>query len=716
VANVGHATLTIIPSAKGFSRALSGEIDGDLDRSGRDGGKRFGGGMMAGLAGGLAGLGATVAAAVGVDFFKGAIEEASGLGESLNALNVVYGANAAGIADLGKKAADSLGLSNLEFNNLAVRFSSFADTIAGPGGNVVGTLEDLTGRAADFASVMNLDVAQAAELFQSGLAGETEPLRAFGIDLSAAAVETYALANGIASSAGSMTEAQKVQARYGLLMQSTSKTAGDFANTSGSLANQQRILGARWDNLTATIGQALLPAVTGLVSGLNGLLPVLGSVGGGIGAIYDLVVKGDFTGRFREIFGVEEDAPIVGQILAVRDAVVGFFASLTSGQGSVGGISAVLGSLGALVTGTLLPAFSSIASTFVGTVLPIAMQLWGFFQATAIPVFHSVVGIITGTVIPAVASLATWFANDLYPKIAAIVAEVSARLQPVLTAVSGFITGTVIPVVQQIAAKFREWLPTIQAVIGAVVTIIGWVVKFASTILGTVIPPILSFAGFLIRNVVSAITTVIGWVVNIIGAIVDFGGAIGDAIGAVGRFASSVGEAVGSALDWFRDLPGMVLGAVGSLGSTLFSAGADLIQGLINGVASMAGRIASAAMDVVRDAVEGVKDFLGINSPSRLFMEIGGYVGEGMALGVASQTDAVHAAVNGLAPTTAPAFPAPAIAAPAGTYGAVSAPGTARGGLVINGDVYTHDLDEFVRRVETKQQDAAVLFELTGVL
>jgi len=200
-------------------------------------------------------------ATVGVKVLKDSVAEASNLNESLNAVQVTFGKNAKGIMALGENAAKALGLSKTEFNGLAVRFSNFAQTVAGKGGDVVGTMDDLTTRASDFASVMNLDVSQAAELFQSGLAGETEPLRQYGIDLSAAAVQAHALAKGIWNGKGEMTEAQKVQARYSLLMKSTNKTAGDFANTSDSLANRQRIANAQWKNAKASIGQALLPVM-----------------------------------------------------------------------------------------------------------------------------------------------------------------------------------------------------------------------------------------------------------------------------------------------------------------------------------------------------------------------------------------------------------------------------------------------------------------------
>ena len=207
-----------------------------------------------------------------VNFAKSAVSAASDLGESINAVNVTFGEASAGILALGENAATAVGLSQREFNAFAVQFSGFTQQIAGAGGDIAAVTDDLTTRIADFASVMNMDVPEAAQVFQSALAGETEPIRRFGIDMSAAAVEAHALATGLVSSKSEMTEAIKVQARYSLLMQSTNKVAGDFANTSDSLANQQRILAAEMDDAKATIGQAMIPALEGL---MNVVIPLV---------------------------------------------------------------------------------------------------------------------------------------------------------------------------------------------------------------------------------------------------------------------------------------------------------------------------------------------------------------------------------------------------------------------------------------------------------
>jgi DNA-directed RNA polymerase subunit F len=219
---------------------------------------------------------ATVAAGVAIaQFGNKSLTAASNLSESLNAVNVAYGAASASVAQLGEDAATRLGVTQTEFNQAAVRFSAFAERVVGEGGNVTTFIDDITTRATDFASVFNIDVAEALQVFQSGLSGEAEPLKRFGINLLDSEVKAYAMANGIGEVGKQLTETQKVQARYGLLMESTAKTQGDFANTSDGLANSQRILRASFTDLQAAVGQELLPVFEEFNAALIDILPEL---------------------------------------------------------------------------------------------------------------------------------------------------------------------------------------------------------------------------------------------------------------------------------------------------------------------------------------------------------------------------------------------------------------------------------------------------------
>lgn len=267
-------------------------------------------------------VGLAVAGAAAVKFGIDSVKAASDQEESINAVRVSYGKAAEGILKLGRNSATSFALSRTELNSTAVQFSGFVSTIAGKGGDVVNTFRSITGRATDFASVMNLDVSKALELFQSGLAGETEPLRRYGIDLSAAAVQAFAYAKGIANAGDELTEQQKVQARYQLLLKQTAKTQGDFANTSDSLANRQRILSARFEDVQAKIGKLLLPVASKLFELLADK---------GIPALDDMV---GWLERNQD--EIEETARSVGDALLphletladVAGAVAGFLADL----------------------------------------------------------------------------------------------------------------------------------------------------------------------------------------------------------------------------------------------------------------------------------------------------------------------------------------------------------------------------------------------------
>jgi hypothetical protein len=207
-----------------------------------------------------------------VGFAKSAVTAASDLSESMNAVAVTFGKASDGILELGENAAKAVGMSQKDFNAFAVQFAGFTKQIAGASGDVVAVTDDLTVRIADFASVMNLDIPRAAQIFQSSLAGSTEPIRAFGIDMSAAAVAAFAVEQGMVESAAAMTEADKVAARYALLMQETAQMSGDFANTSDGLANSQRILAAELENARSTIGEAMIPAIQGLMGAVRPVL------------------------------------------------------------------------------------------------------------------------------------------------------------------------------------------------------------------------------------------------------------------------------------------------------------------------------------------------------------------------------------------------------------------------------------------------------------
>ena len=79
-------------------------------------------------------------------------------------------------------------------------------------------------------------------------------------------------------------------------------------------------------------------------------------------------------------------------------------------------------------------------------------------------------------------------------------------------------------------------------------------------------------------------------------------------------------------------------------GINLVQIGKSMIQGLINGIKSMGSSVVGAIGSVVKSAISSAKKALGINSPSRVFRQIGDDTGEGLVLGLKDkETDVVKA-------------------------------------------------------------------------
>ena len=204
------------------------------------------------------------------------VKAASDLGESINAVNVVFGEASQTVLEFGENAAEAVGLSQRAFNELATPLGAL---LQGVGFEAEAAAEQtliLTQRAADLASVFNTDVETAVTAIASALRGESEPIRQFGVTINEAAVAAKALELGLADTKAELTDNDKATARLKLIMEQTEAVAGDFANTSGELANQLRITKAETENVAASFGESLLPVTSIAVEQVGGVVDAFG--------------------------------------------------------------------------------------------------------------------------------------------------------------------------------------------------------------------------------------------------------------------------------------------------------------------------------------------------------------------------------------------------------------------------------------------------------
>ncbi len=206
----------------------------------------------------MAGYGAVAFTALTYGANK-AINSAVNLWESINAVNVVFWNASDKIKNFWEISAKSVGLSNSAFNQLSTETGTLLKATGMNLDKVADSTIDLTKRAADLASVFNTDVDVAMSAINQALRWETEAIRKFGSDVTDASIDQYLLAQGINKTSSELTQQEKTFYRMQKIMSDTAQVTGDFANTSDSLANRQRVLNAEMQNTQASVWELLIP-------------------------------------------------------------------------------------------------------------------------------------------------------------------------------------------------------------------------------------------------------------------------------------------------------------------------------------------------------------------------------------------------------------------------------------------------------------------------
>ena len=216
-------------------------------------------GIVGGLYGAIQGL-------------RKSMDISSDLVEVQNVIDNTFAQYKKGIEDFSKTSITDYGMSELTAKTMAGRFQAMG-TAAGIARKQMADMSvSITGLAADMASFYNMGQEDVATSLQAIFTGETEPLRRFGLDLTQATLQEWALKNGLDADMRSMTAAQKIMLRYQYVMANTSEVQGDFARTSDSWANSVRILKQQFEQLAIIIGGVFVNAFKPAVAAMNGFM------------------------------------------------------------------------------------------------------------------------------------------------------------------------------------------------------------------------------------------------------------------------------------------------------------------------------------------------------------------------------------------------------------------------------------------------------------
>lgn len=550
MANVGYATLQVIPSLKGFSSRLRLGMGGPLSSEGAKAGDQAGRSFASTFAK-VAAAGAVAAGAIGLgkSFVSAAIESQK-IGKQTEAV----------LKSMGGQA----GLTAKDVGNLATKLSlqsGVDDEVIQSAQNVLLT----------FGKVRN-EVGKGNDIYNRGSQAALDMSVALKQDLQGATIQVGKALNdpikGITalSRAGvSFTQQQKDQittlVKSGKTLDAQKIILSELENQFGGSAKAQATAGDRlkvaFGNLQETLGGYLLPAVEAIAGFLADKLPkamafagkAIGPLISGARQLFGVLFTGDFKGGGP----FSEDSPIIDRVFKLRDAIGRFVESFKKVWPQ---IKAVAGD----VLGRLLDATKALVGFLVGKLVPGLVKI-GQWVIKHKPVL---IGLATAIGVGLVAAFTSWAISAGAAAIATV-----AAIAPVL-----LIGAAIAALVAGIIWAYQNW--------DFFRTAVDAVARFLTQ---TLWPALKSIASFIVDTVVPAVVTIIE-------KLVDWGTAAFDVAADVVRF-------LGGIVTFVTGLPGKLASAAGNLWGWVTGG----LEGILNGVLNLFESAINGIIAVINAAI-----------------------------------------------------------------------------------------------------------------
>lgn len=426
------AYISIVASMQGVrkdvDRTFKG-VEADADKAGKKAGKKLGGGLSSGVKSFGAGLFAGIATGKIVGFFKDAVSGASDLEQSVGGVQAVFKDFAPQIEKASKSAAQSLGLTKNEYNELAATLGAGLKNKGIK--DFTGQTQNLITLGGDLSATFGGSTKEAVEALSSALRGETDPIERYGIALNQSAIEAEAVRMGLVKNVKDqgaikkaqndalvaqrnynaavkehgknsdealaaesrmlgatsrldkvmkgkkvqLTDQQKAQAALSAIQRQSADAQGAFARESDTAAGKQARFKASVDNLKTSLGQQLLPVVSSVAGKANEFVAGMESGTGAGGKFKEIVTQIGGAVKSTVGFLAEHKKVVAGLLLAyagfrVASATMrAFHAVVLFGKGVQQGYAAA-------TYGATLATKGQTAAEKIGLVVGKAKLIW----------------------------------------------------------------------------------------------------------------------------------------------------------------------------------------------------------------------------------------------------------------------------------------------------------------------------------------------------
>ena len=245
---------------------------------------------------------------------KKALESASNLQQSTGAVESVFKGQAARVKEFSDAAAQAVGLSKNQYNELASVLGAQLKNIGVEQGALVGQTNDLIKTGADLAATFGGTTADAVSALSALMRGERDPIERYGVSIKQATIEAKLAEMGLKGLEGEAKTAAETQATLALLTEQTSSSLGQFSREADTAAGAQQRAAAEWENAKASLGEALLPYAAEAAR-------VLGDMAKAIGEHPELfqLAAGAVLGLTGALLGLKTTITVVQTLKAAND-------------------------------------------------------------------------------------------------------------------------------------------------------------------------------------------------------------------------------------------------------------------------------------------------------------------------------------------------------------------------------------------------------------
>jgi len=611
-----------------------------------------------------AGLVAAAAGAALVAVGVKSVKSANALEQSLGGLRAVFGDSAGQMEQWANTAANSVGLAKSEYAQLSTILGAQLKNMGVSMDKLGEQTNDLVVLGADLAATFGGTTADAVSALSSLLRGERDPIERYGVSLKQADINARLAAKGMSGLTGEALKQATSLVTLELLYEQTADAQGQFARESTTLAGAQQRLKAGLENLSATFGTALLPAVTAVTGALGAIVnnvstsawftTLTGNVTEASNRFADFVfgiLNGETSLKsidFSSIFQGLLDGAVNGITTASNWLAQGGAARLINGMLETRG---ELFDAAFKVFPVILEALVAAIPAVVTGLAALVTQLADLLVAQAPALLNGAVLLFT-SLLDAVVRILPGLVTTILGLIPVLVSTVLSLIPDLLNAAVAAFTALVdaIPLIlPPLIQTIVELLPVlVETILGLIPNILEAAVSLFMALveaLPVILPLLVSAVIDLLPKLIEAVLSMLP---KLLEAAIDLFIALVEAVPKV------VPDLIGSIIGLLPSIIGAIIGLI----PALIKAGADLIGGLVKGLVKAGGAVGKALLDIASGAVKGFLSFLGIASPSKLFARFGKDTVRGLVKGLDGSARLVDSSLDGLSARVASGFTA----------------------------------------------------------